>query len=647
DVQQGGRVHLVNEGYWGVPVRAGEKYAFSAFVKAGDGFVGKSLAISLRDKSLKKIYAEASLEAARDGWEKLACTLAPNADDYDGRLVITAKDDGAYWIDMASLFPATYKNQANGLRTDLVEMLAALKPSFFRFPGGCFVEGQTLEDAFRFKETIGPVESRKGRRNFWNYHNTDGLGYFEYLRLSEDLGADPIFCINPGGNNGATERIPLDELGPWLETAVDAIEFAIGPADSEWGAKRAEMGHPEPFAFDVFYMQVGNETEFGNEDYLARFKKYRDHVKKAYPGDNVRIIGDSWGLAMQQSVETYAIDFHEYMSWTRAIADRDLYDDAPRGAPYVFKGEYATRSGSGIMQGLSEAVYMMGLEENGDEVVLAAYAPLFGNVNQCQWHPNLIYFDNHRVMGTISYYVQQMFSQHRGDHLLPVDVAQDKVVRDESREQMSGSVVFATWSTQAEFDDLRVVVDGETVYENDFSDDADVAEWRSNGIGEWKVADGVLRQSSDDQSAQFWLQDRDWTKYTARFRARKTGGAEGFMGMFNVKNAMDWGWANVGGWSNTQHAFERSQGGAKLVGARSEGSIESGKWYDVEIAVDGSQAVVKLDGKELLRGDLADVLQEPDYDVYASAVTDDEAKEVVVRVVNIGERAKRVTIRVG
>jgi len=404
--------------------------------------------------------------------------------------------------------------------------------------------------------------------------------------------------------------------------------------------------HPEPFECSTFYLQIGNETEFGEADYKERFAAYHDRVKAAYPGDNVQIIADSWGLARQQSADTYAIDFHEYMSWGRAIAGRDLYDDAPRGKPYVFKGEYATRSGSGILQALSEAVYMMGLEENGDEVVLAAYAPLFGNVNDCQWHPNLIYFDNHRAMGTISYYVQQMYSQHRGDRLLPVTVEQQPAEHSSEDEQITGSIGLATWSTEAEFKDLRVVVDGETVYENDFADDQSIADWISNDNGRWSVDQGVLRQSALEQDCRFWLKGGEWSRYELHVKARRLSGAEGFMAMVHVEDADHWVWANFGGWANTQHAFERAEGGAKIVAVELDGSVEGNRWYDVVVEVDGPRVVGKLDGETLLEVDLAEVNEDPEYDVYASAVTDEATGDVVVRVVNIAEVPKRVTLSI-
>lgn len=644
-VKAGGSVNVVNSGYWGVPIRDGEKYSYSISVKGGERFAGKRLKVSLRDESLDHIYAEAELGAATTEWQKLSGTLVPNGSDNNGRLVVTADDAGEFWLGMVSLFPHTYQDEPNGLRPDLIKLLVDLKPSFLRFPGGCYVEGKTLDDAFRFEPTIGPPEERKGRDGFWGYYSTDGLGYYEYLRLAEDLGADPIFCFNPGGNNGANERIPLDELEPWLQEAVDAVEFAIGPADSKWGAKRAAMGHPDPFNFKTFYLQIGNETEFGPRDYHQRFAAFRDRVKKAYPGENVQIIADSWGVGRGQGVDTFAIDNHEYPSWGRAIADRDVHDRSPRGEPFIFEGEYASRSGSGILQALSEAVFMMGLEENGDEVKLASYAPLFGNVNGSQWHPDLIYFDNHRAMGTISYYVQKMYSQNRGDRSLPVNVEQQPSSEKERHQQMAGSVGFATWSTESEFKDLKVLVDGKTVYENKLSEPADIADWASNSNSEWSIHDGVLRQSSHSADCRIWLPDQKWSKYEVRCQARKIDGAEGFMVMVQVKDDGNYAWVNFGGWGNTQHGIELAEGGAKLRGRNVDGSIDNDRWYDVLVQVDGTKIVGSLDGKEIVEADVSRLNERPEYDVYASAVTD-ASSNVLVRVVNIAEEPKLVKLSI-
>lgn len=639
NVENQGAARLVNSGFWGIPIREGDEYSLSLFVKGDENLTGKTVTASLRDESLEKVYAEAEVGTIGSDWQKLEAKLTPDETDFQGRLVLSVGTQGVIWLDMVSLFPPTYKNQPNGMRTDLVKLLAELKPSFFRFPGGCFAEGHTLEDTFRFKETIGPIEERKTRRCFWGYDSTDGLGYYEYLRLAEDLDADPIFCINPGANNGVSEVVPLDELQPWLQTAVDSIEFAIGPADSEWGAKRAEMGHPEPFKCDNFYLQIGNETEFRRRDYHERFQAYYDFVKEAYPEDNVKVIADSWGAGRRQTLDTYAIDFHQYMSWGRAIADRDLYDRAPRGEPYVFKGEYATRSGSGILQALSEAVYMMGLEENGDEVRLAAYAPLFGNVNDCQWHPDLIYFDNHRSMGTISYYMQKMFSEHRGSRLLPISLEQPPSEESQQQEQLAGSVGFATWNTAAEFKDLEVTVDGETVYENDLNDSSDISDWVANDNGRWNIEDGVLRQSSARvQDARFWLPGKEWSNYVVRCKARKLRGAEGFMVMVQVEDRENYVWVNYGGWANTQHGVERAEGGSKLHPENVDGSIDSDRWYDVEVRVDNLKVIGMLDGEKVVDVDLANLTDEPEFSLHASAVTDDASGDVVVRVVNIAEK---------
>ena len=406
------------------------------------------------------------------------------------------------------------------------------------------------------------------------------------------------------------------------------------------------MGHPEPFNFKTFYMQIGNETEFGRRDYRQRLAAYEEFVKKAYPGDNVQIIADSWGLGQGQDVEAFAIDNHEYPGWGRAIVDRDVHDKSPRGAPYIFEGEYAARSGSGILQALSEAVFMMGLEENGDEVKLASYWPLFGNVNECQWHPNLIYFDNERAMGSISYYVQQLYSQNRGDRVLPVKVEQQPAQDSQQIQPMAGSVGFATWSTASEFKDLGVEVDGKTVYENKLSDPQNIADWDSNSNSEWSIKNGVLRQSSHSADCRIWLPGQSWSKYDVRCKARKIDGAEGFMVMVHVKDANEYVWVNFGGWGNTQHGVEKAEGGAKRGSNNVDGKIDTERWYDVLIQVDGMKVTGNLDGEKIVEVDLSRLIDRAEYDVYASAVTDDATGDVLVRVVNLAETPKHVRLTI-
>jgi alpha-L-arabinofuranosidase len=638
-VEQGGTLGVVNSGYWGVPIQKGDSYSFSLFVKGDDRFAGSSLKVSLRDEALETIYAEEALSDVGTDWQKKTCRLVPGTTDWNGRLVISAADAGVFWLSVVSLFPPTWKNQPNGLRPDLVQLLADLKPSFFRFPGGCFAEGRTLEDTFLFKETIGPIEQRKGRPCFWGYHSSDGLGYYEYLRLAEDLGADPIFCINPGANNGARQVIAMEDMEPWYQKAVDAVEFAIGAPDSRWGSKRAAMGHTEPFSCRTFYLQVGNETEFSYEAYVERFKVYRERVKAAFPGDQVKVLADSWGMKHRQTVDTYAIDYHRYMSWQDAVHGRDQYDDLPRGRPYVFKGEYATRSGSGILQALSEAVYMMGLEENSDEVVLAAYAPLFANVNGTQWKPDLIYFDNHRSMGTISYWVQQMFSAHRGDRLLPLELEEVRTSPEEEP-TLTGSIGVGSWSTRVEYKDIRVVSGGKTVLEADVSDRE---QWQTLN-GTWEFNDDVLRQTSRAEDCRAWVQGKTWSQYQLHLKARKTGGAEGFLVLFHVRNTEDYVWANLGGWGNSQHAIERADGGSKVQSRRVRGRIETGRWYDIRIDVDGNDIECLLDGDVVCTADLGRMRRTVTDDLYANASLDEAAGEILVRVVNLAEEPKRVSL---
>jgi alpha-L-arabinofuranosidase len=271
--------------------------------------------------------------------------------------------------------------------------------------------------------------------------------------------------------------------------------------------------------------------------------------------------------------------------------------------------------------------------------VLAAYAPLFANVNGTQWRPDLIYFDNHRSMGTISYWVQQMFSAHRGDRLLPLKLDE---VRDspEERATLSGSIGVGSWSTRVEYKDIRVVSGGRTVFEADVSDRD---QWQTLN-GTWEFGDGVLRQTSRAQDCRAWVKGKTWSQYQLHLKARKTGGAEGFLVMFHVKNTGDYVWANFGGWGNSQHAVERADGGSKVQSRRVRGSIETGRWYDIRIDIDGNDIECHLDNEVVCTANLGRMQRVVTDNLYANASLDETAGEIIVRVVNIAEESKRVSL---
>ena len=415
---------LSNNGYDGIPLKEGKRYEFSAFIRGSSEYSGEITVLLADEKS--NTIVEASLGSAFGAeWEKYSVEFVIPEDCGNGRLLLTLKGAGEVCLDMISLFP---EENWNGMRVDLLEMLEELKPGFIRFPGGCLVEGDSLENAYRWKDTIGPVEERKANYNLWGYHQSYGIGFFEYLLLSERLDAEPIPIFNSGMScqvRGA-EYCPIDEMDEWIENVLDFIEFANGPQNSSWGSKRVELGHPEPF--NVKYIGIGNEN-WGTE-YHDRFPMFRDAVKAKYPEIIIVFSGPpsyegasfnrAWRWARENEVEI--LDEHMYAVPEWMLRNTDRYDKYDRSGPKVMLGEYAAHAAgtrNTLQAAMAEAALMTGLERNSDVVIMAAYAPLFNRPGWSQWTPDLIWFDNARVYGTPSYHVQKLFNENLGDVVIP------------------------------------------------------------------------------------------------------------------------------------------------------------------------------------------------------------------------------------
>jgi alpha-L-arabinofuranosidase len=422
-------VGLINYGFDGIPVKQGAQYSFSVFIKqlSNDKIPFKVKLLGKKGDTI----ALADLSSTSADWKKYTLTLTASKTDDSCSLAILAQAKGKFAIDMVSLFPqATFKNRENGLRADLSEAIAALKPKFMRFPGGCLVHGDGLGNMYRWKNTIGPVEERVEQKNIWNYHQTAGLGYFEYFRFCEDIGAKPlpvvaaaVSCQNSGGTwrlGGTGQRaLTMEETQAWIQDIVDLIEWANGPATSAWGAKRATAGHPEPF--NLQYVGIGNEDKITPE-FKDRFKIIYAAIKAKHP--EITIIGTvgpfpagedfekGWDLASQLTVPVVDEHYYERPEWFLANGKR--YDTYDRSRPQVYLGEYASK-GNAFSNALAEAVYMTGLERNGDVVRMASYAPLLARENHTSWNPNLIYFTGTGVTPTVNYFVQQLFSTNQGD----------------------------------------------------------------------------------------------------------------------------------------------------------------------------------------------------------------------------------------
>jgi len=435
---------ISNQGFRGIGLQAGETYDFSAQIRLLDGAPRLNINLVGGDGAM---LASVSLTNFPSRWEKVAAELHPKATDPKARLDLILEGKGTVDCDMISLFPRhTWKNRPGGLRADMVQMLADLKPGFMRFPGGCIVEGSYLDRRYQWKNTILPVPDRKLLVNRWNYEfehrptpdyfQSFGLGFFEFFQLCEDIGAQPLPILNCGMacqfNSG--ELAPLAELQPYIQDALDLIEFANGPAGSLWGAKRAALGHPAPFNMKM--MGVGNE-QWGPQ-YIERYAAFAKVLKAQHP--EIMLVTDAgpspaddrfnflWPKLRELRADI--VDEHCYDHPLWFFTNTARYDHYDRNGPKVFMGEYAAQSvdvvspknRNNLECALAEAAYLTGLERNADVVRMASYAPLFANADAWQWTPDLIWVDSLRVYGTPSYYVQQLFSRNRGDTVLPVEM---------------------------------------------------------------------------------------------------------------------------------------------------------------------------------------------------------------------------------
>lgn len=581
-----GEIGAANSGYWGIALQAGATYDLNFYARGSNGFSGP-VNVRLESADGSSVYASATFSGLTGNWQKFSTSLVAGGTSANARIVLAITNAASVWLDDVSLFPrATFNGRTNGMRPDLADKLAQLQPSFFRFPGGCFIEGNILTNAFRWKRTIGDTAARSGHWNgVWNYFSTDGLGYHEYLQLCEDLGAEPLFGINCGMSH--SETVPLADMGPWVQDALDAIEYANGSTNTTWGALRAANGHPAPF--HLKYMEIGNEN--GGASYNDRYTLFYDAIKAAHP--DMKLIACVWG-GTPWSRPFDLMDEHYYTSPSTMASYATKYDGYNRSGPKVFVGEYAVTSAYGnygnLAAALGEAAFMTGIERNSDIVQLACYAPLFANVNGMQWHPNLINFDNSRCFGTPAYYVQQMFSQNRGDAVLPTAVT---LASATTTNQNIGAVGLGTWSTAASYTNLVVSSNGVTLYQSDFANSG------TNGWnvfnGAWSTNAGVYRQTSTGTTdCRTWTGSTNWSNYTYTLRARKDGGSEGFLIIFNWRDANNFMWWNIGGWGNTQHAIEFCQDGAKSTLASAGGSVTNGGWYDIRVELSATNIACYL-----------------------------------------------------
>lgn len=454
-----GKVGIANEGYWGIPVQPSTAYRASFYIKGTDrsdpprwpwepkpttpplpvieNNTPGPITVSIESNDGKIIYATGTIDLIKSNfWKKYELTLTTAANEKptkDARFVISTDRVGVYYFNLVSLFPPTFNNRPNGNRADLMQMMVDMKPKFLRFPGGNFLEGPAITDAFPWKETLGPLEQRPGHKGSWGYRATDGMGLLEFLLWCEDSGAEPLLGVYAGYslNGDHVDAGPL--LKPYVDDALDEIEYVIGDVNTYWGAKRAADGHPAPFKMK--YVEIGNEDWFDRSgSYDGRFQQFREAIEKKYPElVCISTIADAQYPNMKVTGKKPAVlDEHYYRDSWEMWANAAQYDSYDRNGPKIFVGEWATREGvptTNLNAALGDAAWMTGMERNSDHIIMSCYAPLFVNVNTAtatapkawQWDSDLIGYDALNSYGSPAYYVQKIFSEYLGNKIVPVN----------------------------------------------------------------------------------------------------------------------------------------------------------------------------------------------------------------------------------
>ena len=459
------RTGIANDGYFGIGLKKDATYRFTMWAR-GDG---EKLRIQLIDKHTAgptQIIATQDLTLDSSDWKKYEIIFTSTMTIDKAQLRIFLKSKGTVDLEHISLFPTdTWQGRENGLRKDIVQALADTKPGVFRFPGGCIVEGTDLATRYQWKNTVGPVENRPLNENRWHYtfehhffpdyFQSGGLGFYEMFQLAEDIGAEPLpilFCglVCQYQNSEESAHIPVDGLEPFIQDALDLIEFANGDTSTEWGKLRADMGHPEPFGMK--YIGIGNE-QWG-PGYPARLKPFVDAIRKAYP--EMKIVGSSgpqsegedfeylWPEMTKLKVDL--VDEHFYRNEAWFLASGNRYDNYDRKAPKVFAGEYACHGkGKGYNHfeaSLYEAAFLTGVERNADIVEMATFAPLLAHAECWQWRPDLIWFDNLRVVRSCSWYVQMLYSTNKGSRVVPIKLGEKPAAGNEGQNGLFASAVW-------------------------------------------------------------------------------------------------------------------------------------------------------------------------------------------------------------
>lgn len=602
----------------GFAVKEGEAYLFTCYTKNLSG-KPESLRVTLEGED-GRIYAGLTFQADGGTWEKQAGRLVCSETDGSARLVLTLPQKGKLALDFVSLFPEdTFMGRRNGMRKDIALKLKEMKPKFMRFPGGCLVHDGSLnpedrDSMYRWKNTIGPIEERPARRNSWGYHQTLGLGFFEYFQFCEDIGAKPLPVL-PGGYDPHHQRItPLDEMQPWIQDALDLIEFANGAPETAWGAVRARMGHEAPFGLE--YIAIGNE-EVGDA-FFERYPLFHKAIREKYP--QIKIIGTAGPFAAGSEYEkgwrcakewgSALVDEHYYHTPEWFLANHHRYDSFSGSDPKVFLGEYASW-GNTWYNALVEASFMLGLERNAKAVGLACYAPMLANADYVNWKPDMIWFNNRELFCTPNYYVQKLFMNHQGNKRL--EVKTQGLGAPMVKEQPAGG-------------EIRLQgYDAEVIYRN--------VTLENNRTGEKKeLGDYHLKKGE----ASIRVADTQWEDYTISCTAVELDGFQGFQIFFgwqDEENHYTW---TVGGWQNYDLLLSRKIHGRCSDLTQSLIRVDRGREYALKLQVSGNVLQAWVDGSLCARIEDRPVVVEP---LYYGASRDTADRAVILKVVNLQEES--------
>ena len=623
---QGARI--ANAGFWGIAIQQGEHYRI-AFSAKCSGRQTRNVTISLEAKN-GTVYAQRSLVLGNQ-WKKYIGTIAASESDTGANLVMTIRDKGTVWLDNVTLVP---EKTIYGFRPDIMNALADLRPQFFRFPGGCFVEGFSEETMARWKSTVGLPENRTGQVTVWGYRSSNRFGYHEALGLCEEMGMELLFVLNCGMTCQGRNPVfgPMEKMNEFVQDAVDAIEYANGPVTSKWGGLRAKNGHPAPF--NLKYIEIGNEN-WGPE-YEQRYPLFYHAIKKAFPG--VTIIANSW----VSTAPVDMIDEHFYPDPDFFIAHHDHYDHWGLKGTTVYVGEFASTINCGrgnFRAAIGEAAFLTGLERNPQTVRMVSYAPLMGNMNALNWIPNAVFFDNRRWYGTPSYHLLKLFAENRGDEVLSttVETGSRPYVR-------KGKIAIVGTNAFSEYKDILVTEpQGKILFSPNFSRGA--SDWQIDK-GSWTFADTLLRS---DKRGNEWDQliyggDTGWENYTFRCKARIVGGEGGFTLLVrdNGRKGGDQDYCQMvfGGGGNNVLKAEHIVGWAREnIGAEVPFSAVPNRWHDIVIELDGSRIRCQVDGEKKLDVNMRDLPN-----VTAVATYDKKERETILKVVNTSEWAQTVNI---